>query len=127
MIPYFLCFAWLDDKRELYLKDEEMYPDLHAIPQPTVDAVVESKQVAEDMVFEVVQTPSQSQKELPIQRSESKELNEYDDVKDNDVLTFKAIKKVLSKTGSYIYSMGLVNFFEYLIVNLLLLLHVDRH
>jgi hypothetical protein len=79
------------------------------------------------MVFEVVQTPSQSQKELPIQRSESKELNEYDDVKDNDVLTFKAIKKVLSKAGSYIYSMGLVNFFEYLIVNLLLLLHVDRH
>lgn len=51
MIPYFLAFAWLDDKREAYLRDEEMYPDLHALPLPT--AVVESKQV-QDAVFEVV-------------------------------------------------------------------------
>jgi len=34
--------------------------------------------------------------------------------------------QVLQKTGSYVYSMGLVNFFEFLIINLLLVIHVDR-
>jgi len=34
--------------------------------------------------------------------------------------------QVLQKTGPYVVNMGMVNFFEYLIINLLLILHVDK-
>ena len=43
-----MCFTWLDDKRQSYLKDEEMYPDLHALPLPTMDPekiIIETKQL----------------------------------------------------------------------------------
>jgi len=62
-----------------------------------------------------------------VHRDESRDLNEYDDVKDNVMMTKNGSKRVLAKAGNYIYSMGIVNFFEYLIINLLLLLHVDGH
>ena len=32
VIPYFLCFAWIDDKRDLFIKDETMYPELTPMP-----------------------------------------------------------------------------------------------
>ena len=33
MIPYFLSFAWIDDKRHLFIKDESMYPELTPMPE----------------------------------------------------------------------------------------------
>jgi hypothetical protein len=42
VIPYFLAFSWIDDKRRTYVKDERMYPELdpHAVMQaPHVDPV----------------------------------------------------------------------------------------
>lgn len=33
VIPYFLSFAWIDDKRDLFIKDETMYPELTPMPE----------------------------------------------------------------------------------------------
>ena len=81
------------------------------------------------MVFEIVKTPPDSREFESIRypkRSESRDLMEYDDVLDNEMLDYNGVSKVMKKTGSYIFNMGLVNFFEYLIINLLLILHVDK-
>jgi hypothetical protein len=59
-------------------------------------------------------------------RRESRRLVDYDDCRDNKRLSLVSSMNVLSKVGSYIYHMGMVNFFEYLIINLLLIIHVDR-
>lgn len=61
-----------------------------------------------------------------IPRRESKVLMEYDDTKDNKRLSLVSGVRVMRKTGPYIYNMGLVNFFEYLVINLMLTLHVWR-
>jgi hypothetical protein len=31
VIPYFLAFSWIDDKRKMYVKDEGMYPELNYV------------------------------------------------------------------------------------------------
>jgi len=33
VIPYFLAFAWLDDRRHLFIRDESMYPELTPGPE----------------------------------------------------------------------------------------------
>ena len=57
---------------------------------------------------------------------ESKVLQEYDDAKDNKRVSVAGINIVFYKAGAYILNMGAVNFFEYLIINLMLIIHVDR-
>jgi hypothetical protein len=95
--------------------------------------VVESQPRSADKIDkyqsnEVQVTPvgEQQQQHKVIRRIESRLLKEYDDVRDNQRMTLTACMSVLHKTGTYILNMGLVNFFEYLIINLLLILHVDR-
>lgn len=43
VIPYFVAFSWVDDKRKLYIKDEQMYPDLMAQPIDENGTIVEEK------------------------------------------------------------------------------------
>jgi hypothetical protein len=31
VIPYFLAFSWIDDKRKMFVKDETMYPELNNV------------------------------------------------------------------------------------------------
>jgi hypothetical protein len=31
VIPYFMAFSWIDDKRSNYVKDESMYPQLQNV------------------------------------------------------------------------------------------------
>lgn len=57
---------------------------------------------------------------------ESKGIKDYDDTKDNKRMSLVSISNVFRKTGQYIFNMGAVNFFEYLIINLFLVIHVDR-
>ena len=33
MVPYFLAFSWIDDRRHLFIKDETMYPELTPAPE----------------------------------------------------------------------------------------------
>ena len=88
MIPYFLAFSWIDDKRKMFVKDETMYPELNYV-ENTDEIKVEPKAINDgDMkfdkgsqVFEVVSLP-------PLQRVESRQLMEYDDVTDNKKMTF---------------------------------------
>mmetsp|Transcript_41045 Transcript_41045/g.39550 ORF Transcript_41045/g.39550 Transcript_41045/m.39550 type:complete len:195 (+) Transcript_41045:319-903(+) len=42
-------------------------------------------------------------------------------------MSLASLTTVFRKTGAYIFNMGAVNFFEYLIINLLLVVHVSRH
>jgi hypothetical protein len=58
---------------------------------------------------------------------ESKVLDLYDDSKDNRRLSSRSIESVFRKTGPYIVNMGAVNFFEYLVVNLLVSVQVSIH
>ena len=51
-------------------------------------------------------------------------LSEYDDCNDNKRLTMRGTGNVFFKTGHYIINIGVVNFFEYLIINLLLVIYV---
>ena len=53
-------------------------------------------------------------------------LHNYDDIKDNKKLSGVSLGVVFGKAGSYIMNMGAVNFFEYLIINLMLIVHVAR-
>jgi hypothetical protein len=41
------------------------------------------------------------------------------EAKDNRAIKLIAISRVFSKTGSFIFNLGLVNFFEVLVVNLI--------
>lgn len=63
---------------------------------------------------------------MRMRKLESRILKDYDDVQDNKRLSLVSSMQVLQKTGSYVYHMGLVNFFEFLIINLILVLHVDN-
>ena len=63
---------------------------------------------------------------LKMRRIESKILKEYDDVYDNKRLSMVSTIQVFQKAGSYIVHMGLVNFFEYLVINLMLILHTAK-
>lgn len=135
MIPYFLCFLWVDDKRRTYFKDERIYPAENFSPP-------KDKQ-NEDMVFERAEETSADkrdrEKQLALKKLESKVLREYDDTKDNKRISIISMGNVFKKTGHYILNMGAVsqtipysfillkvNFFEYLIINLMLLIFVDR-
>lgn len=51
---------------------------------------------------------------------------EYDEVTDNKKLNVQNTQEVYEKAGKYILNMGYVNFLESLIINLILILHVDR-
>lgn len=54
------------------------------------------------------------------------QLKQYDDSRDNKRMSIMAMTDVVSKVGAYIFNMGAVNFFEYLVINLFLVIHVDR-
>lgn len=49
VIPYFLCFAWIDDKRDLFIKDETMYPDLTPMPE---DIKIRTKVISQTEIEE---------------------------------------------------------------------------
>lgn len=72
VIPYFLAFSWIDDKRKMFVKDETMYPELNNVenvneiqvkPQNIVDAsdgMEFDKKVQESpaaAIFEIVSLP----------------------------------------------------------------------
>ena len=58
---------------------------------------------------------------------ESQMLFEYDDTADNRQMTIVNLGIVFKKAGAYILNMGTVNFFEYLIINLMLNVHVAKN
>lgn len=112
MIPYFLAFSWIDDKRKLFVKDETMYPELNYVEN--VDEIqVKPQNIDNDMefdkkennnsaaIFEIVSVPQ-------VQRIESRQLMEYDDVTDNKKLNVENTKEVYEKAGKYIVNMGYV-------------------
>ncbi len=77
------------------------------------------------MIFEVVETPSKE--DLKLTRRESRDLPLYDDVQDNLPLSSESLGRLaLGRVAPCIFGSALVNFFEYILVNLLLILHVDR-
>lgn len=72
VIPYFLAFSWIDDKRKMFVKDETMYPELNNVenvneiqvkPQNIVEAsdgMEFDKKVQESpaaAIFEIVSLP----------------------------------------------------------------------
>jgi hypothetical protein len=91
------------------VKDETMYPELNYVEN--VDEIqVKPQKVESDMefannnppnIFEIVSLP-------PLQRIESRQLMEYDDVTDNKKLTVENTKEVFEKAGKYVLNMGYV-------------------
>jgi hypothetical protein len=110
VIPYFLAFSWIDDKRKLFVKDETMYPELNYVQnveeiqvkeQNIEDMEFDKKENAADAVFEIVSLPQ-------VQRIESRQLMEYDDVTDNKKMNVENTREVYEKAGRYIVNMGYV-------------------
>lgn len=55
----------------------------------------------DSQIFEIVSLP-------PLQRIESRQLLEYDDVTDNKKLTVQNTQGVFEKAGKYVFNMGYV-------------------
>lgn len=113
MIPYFLAFTWLETKRGLFIKDETMYPELtpapedlqiHQKPIESIDMQFDPNPLhgsKSSSVFQVVETPKLS-------RAESRQLEEYDEVRDNKRISFVQTSSLMERTGKYIQSMAYV-------------------
>ena len=59
VIPYFLAFSWIEDKRKMFIKDETMYPELNHVEN--VDEIqVKSQNIeaADDMEFDKKNRPA---------------------------------------------------------------------
>ena len=45
VIPYFVSFVWVDDKRKTYIKSEQMYPELTHSPSPNKQVFEPAKDI----------------------------------------------------------------------------------
>eukprot|EP00347_Sterkiella_histriomuscorum_P003594 403363688 len=179
VIPFYMSFMWIDDKRNTYIKTEHMYPEMWvqspvksdglfgqasaspgysnrspvdfknsrnqfgSIAEKQMNQIqqqiendktnINNEEILEVQVqvekdpFQVNQEENYSPNhEVKMRKAESRMLKEYDDVQDNKRLSLVSTIQVFQKAGSYIIHNGLVNFLEYLVINLMLIIHTAK-